>query len=636
MENQVIAEAAVVVTTLSNACLNDDIQSRTFDTVIIDDASMAPIPAVWITAGLSTGSTVVLGNPDQRPPAVISDGDMARKWLGRDVFEAAGFIEADTGSAFHIILHHGYRKHPRISALANEMGYPRPISGGKNHTGAGATARRENRQGDDGLPGWYDTTWGHDSPVLLVDTGPSNAWITRVAGKHLSDRLNFVSAALCVSTAAALLREDRVPLAAGDNPRVLIIAPYPSHAALVSLMIHHAQLENEIHAGTPESLHAAHAPIVILDMVEDDPYSSAPMFRPKEDPATLQRINAVLTRAQCRLIVVGDLEHIEKRAREAVTGSRFVPALRNRAAVIQARDLIRDRRPARPSGGTADHSTDDRATGGKETHSPRSKIFRRNFIESLKRDIEGAGERVVIYSPALYMGRLSELKTPLHAAMDNRVRTYVITRPIKERRKSEAEAYRLMEQTLKGWGVTVIHQMRMHEKLVFIDDRVTWFGSFDPLGSTDLPKGAEFLGIMVRQPGRTLLNYAAQRLRLNDLVGAHDDGQPHQCPICGSEIVAAVGRHLPFYWRCIENRCYSRAIDQPAPAEKEAIRCARCNGEVEFGRWGKKPYWRCLSNRRHRQPITRTHLTTPETVRRIPAEERDGLMKAFDIRPSSP
>lgn len=618
MEERIIAEAAVVVTTLSNVCLQDAIQSRKFDTVIIDDASMAPIPAVWMAAGLAASRVVVLGDPNQLPPTVMSDSDLARKWLGRDVFEASGFTGDEADQSFRVTLHHRYGIHPRISALADQMRGDRRISD-------------QTPQFDDGehLPGWYDAPWEHDSPLLMIDTGPSNAWITRVAGDDPSDRMNFVSAALCVSAASAVLREDRKPLAAGEDPRVLIITPYAAQAALLDLMIRRRQLEDEVHAGTPESLFASPAPVVIVDMVEDDPFSGAPMFKPSADPLTLRRINTFLGRAQCRLIVIGNFGHIEKRAQEAVTGSMFLPELRKRSTVIQAPDLIRERLPA---GGPA-----DRSKIGIQTGSLRPVVSREDSIESLTRDIEAAEERVVVYSPVLDMDRLAELKKTALAARENDVRIYVVTRPLKERRKNEAETYGLMERALDEWGVTVIHQMRLHEKIVMIDDRIFWFGSFDPLGPADPPDGADVSGAMAWRADKPLADYAARRLRLNKLVDAFDGRQRPSCPICGGEVVAAAGRHLPYYWRCIENRCYSRSIDQlPAtPAKKTAIRCARCSGEVEFGTWGGKPCWRCLANRRHRQPIARTHLITPETAERIPPKVLARLMKAFKLAPPS-
>ncbi|WP_373498316.1 AAA domain-containing protein [Desulfococcus sp.] len=632
MERRIVAEADVVVTTLSNACLHDAVHSRRFDAVILDEVSMAPVPAVWIAAGLAASRIIVLGDPGRLPPAVMSDGDLARKWLGRDVFETAGFTREEANHPNRVMLRRRYLTHPRISALAAEMMPQREAPDGKPQPDAIARFETAGGRSDDALAGWYSAPWGNISPVLMVDTGPSRAWITRLAGPDPSDGLNFMSAALCVSAAKAFLRKDRPPLAVGDDPRVLIIAPYVSHAALVDLLIRQEGLEDDIHAGTPESLYDLRAPVVILDMVEDDPFSGAPVYRPNADAVTRRRISDCLARAQSRLVVVGDFEHLEKRAHGAFTGSRFIPALRKKSAVIQAPDLIRDRGQNPPAAGP-----DNLSLEGGEADSPRTGVTREAFIEALNQDIDGASERVIVYSPALDAGRLSEVERALRAAAGKRVRVYVITRTAQERRKSEVEPYGEMARRIEDWGAMVIHRMRLAEKLVVIDDRILWFGSFDPLGPPDPADRGDFHGSMERRSGRTLIEFAGRRLRWNELVEARDAERHPRCPICGREIVAAAGRHWPYYWRCIEAGCYHRTIDQPPPApmEKDALRCARCGGDVEFGYWGGNPCWRCRVNRKHRQPVVRTHLTTPEAAHRIPPRELVRLRKTFDIKPPS-
>ena len=527
------------------------------------------------------------------------------------------------------MLHRRYLTHPRITALAAEMIPHRELPDGKPQPDAAARFEAGGFRHDDALAGWYGAPWGNMSPVTMIDTGPSKAWITRLAGPDPSDGLNFMSAALCVSAAKALLREDRRPLAVGDDPRVLIIAPYRSHAVLLDLLIRQESLENDVHAGTPESLYDLRAPVVILDLVEDDPFSGAPMYRPGADPMTLRQIGDCLARAQCRLVVVADFEYIEKRAPGTFTGSRFIPALRKKSVVIQAPDLIRERIQALQVSGPAEIPP-----GQGQADSPQSGVSREAFIEALNRDIECAQARVVIYSPALDMDRLSKVEPALRAAYGKGVGVHIITRPVEERRKKEGEAYREMERRIEDRGGRVIHRMRLPEKLVVIDDRILWFGAFDPLGPADPEDRGDCHKTMERRSGRPLIEFVVQRLRLTELVEAWEPKGHPICPICGREIVSAAGRHWPYYWRCIEAGCYHRTIDQPPPASlhRDALRCSRCGGDVEFGRWGGNPCWRCKANRKHRQPIVRTHLMTPETAQRIPPRELARLKKAFDIK----
>ena len=72
-EAQVITDARLIATTLTGAYLRDAIVQRTFDVVILDEASMASIPSLFFAAGLATDSAVVVGDFRQLPPIVISE-----------------------------------------------------------------------------------------------------------------------------------------------------------------------------------------------------------------------------------------------------------------------------------------------------------------------------------------------------------------------------------------------------------------------------------------------------------------------------------------------------------------------------------------------------------------------------------
>ena len=94
VEQIIISEARVIATTLTRAYLRDTIQSRRFDTVILNEASMAPIPALWVAASLADRNVIAVGDFKQLPPIVQSKHEVALKWLGQDVFDIAGMTSA--------------------------------------------------------------------------------------------------------------------------------------------------------------------------------------------------------------------------------------------------------------------------------------------------------------------------------------------------------------------------------------------------------------------------------------------------------------------------------------------------------------------------------------------------------------
>jgi hypothetical protein len=214
----------------------------------------------------------------------------------------------------------------------------------------------------------------------------------------------------------------------------------------------------------------------------------------------------------------------------------------------------------------------------------------------------------------------------LKAATARDVHVYVVTKPIADRAARDAGTYRRLEATLTGWGAVVIHKRNMHEKLVFVDDDILWSGSLNPLSFTDTQE------VMERRHSAQVVDDYAKTLRLNDLVGEYRDGAP-TCPICRSEIVAREGRDEPYYWRCVEDHCYSRDIDGPR-LTGGMVNCANCGAPVEFGQWGDEYKWRCTANARHRQTIARTHLRLPAMRALIPKRTLRQLDRQFGLEPS--
>jgi DNA-binding CsgD family transcriptional regulator len=106
IEDAVIGDARIVATTLTSACLSDSIQNRRFDSVILDEASMAPIPALWVAAATADRNVVLAGDFLQPPPVKHSEHPHAERWLGRDIFHESGLQVAhgEGGQPEHLVV----------------------------------------------------------------------------------------------------------------------------------------------------------------------------------------------------------------------------------------------------------------------------------------------------------------------------------------------------------------------------------------------------------------------------------------------------------------------------------------------------------------------------------------------------
>jgi hypothetical protein len=608
VEELVVGRATVVATTLTRAYKRDSVRKRTFDTVVLDEASMAPIPALWVAAALANENVVLVGDPKQLPPIKHSDHPLAEKWLGRDVFDASEIVES--AQPHCVQLQEQFRMHPSISEIANHFVY------------GGALRDGPNVLEDAPLAGWYEFGWGHDSPVLLVDTGPLDAWVTSVRNAGRTSRLNFLSAATSVGLAELLLRPDRPP-AEGGNARILIGAPYRPQAKLVNLMVRNAGLDADVRSGTAHTFQGSEAPVMIFDLVNDEPHWKVGMFMPSNDPDFIRLLNVALTRAQRRLIVVGDFDYIVKTAKKAFI-RRLVDHLRAMHPVVNAAEVIPTGLAAR-----AARASFTREAGGS-VEAERLVVLQDSFYEYLYRDLADARSRVVFYSPFVTQDRVASLEPHLKAATQRGVAISVVTKPLGER-KGDLGVYQQIEAALASWGCQVAHKKGMHEKLVFVDDAVLWSGSLNPLSFSNTQE------VMERRASSEVVADYASVLRLNELIGAYvqREAGPGTCPFCEGEIIAAEGGDDPFYWRCVNDQCFTRSIGAPMPRDGMVVcQSPGCGAAVEFGQWGDDPVWRCTVNVRHRTRIGRSHLRLPKMRALIPKRELAKLDKTFGTGPN--
>jgi len=610
VEASLIAGAAVVATTLTRAYLRDSIQSRRFDTVILDEASMAPIPALWVAASRADSNAVVVGDFRQLPPVVLCPEErhpLPKKWLGRDIFEVAGMTRTeDTRRAD---LRDQYRMHSHVSRIVNDLVYYGRLRDGIKD----AEIEEEAKLGE-----WYRFDWGFDAPVLLVDTSKVGAWVTSVPRGKQSSRLNFLSATISVDIAQQMLRQDRAK-PEDATPRVLIVCPYRPHAELLRLLIREARLENEVQAGTAHSFQGREAPVVVLDLVNDEPQWRVNLFTPGLDQEMRRLLNVSVSRAQGRLVVVGDFPYIRQYGKKAFLGRELVPYL-ERYRMVDALDVVPRGLAARAAKGIATMVGGPVEADQERIIVSQPQKFYRMFFD----DVNRAQERLVIYSAFMADHRMTLVAPCLRAAAERGVAVYVVTKPLGERKAGERGTYSRLEGHLTSVGVHVIHKRGMHEKLVFVDRDVMWVGSLNPLSYSDTKE------VMERRRSQRVVDDYSKTVWLEELIEPNQTEQA-LCPACHEPLEASEGRDEPFYWRCSAAECgYKQDAGEPILAEGP-ITCSICGIPMEYGSRGDRPVWKCPRDARHWKGLVRAHLLLPAVRDKIPARDRRELDRRFHI-----
>lgn len=125
IRNSVLNEARIVGATATRTFLRPT-EFSSFDTVILDEASMILLPAVFHVAGLAKERVVVAGDFRQLPPIVQTEQQAIFNELGQDVFTRAGIAKAVNQGATpprFVMLRQQYRMDDKICRVISATFY---------------------------------------------------------------------------------------------------------------------------------------------------------------------------------------------------------------------------------------------------------------------------------------------------------------------------------------------------------------------------------------------------------------------------------------------------------------------------------------------------------------------------------
>jgi len=269
-----IIERADVICATATGADTSLLGDRTFDLVVLDEATQAVDP-VTLIALTRARRAVLAGDPRQLPPTVIS-AEAARAGLGRTFFER---LEASGGAHLVRMLRVQHRMHADLMAFPSASMY-----GNKLEAESGVAGRTLDDLGaahDHGRPG----------PLVFVDTA-GKGWEELRTADDPSTR-NVEQGARTVAEVRRLLSRGVEPGAIG------VITPY---AAQVRLLRHALMAERalglEVHS--VDGFQGREKEAIIVDLVRSNEDGEIGFL------GDTRRMNVALTRAKRWLLVVGD------------------------------------------------------------------------------------------------------------------------------------------------------------------------------------------------------------------------------------------------------------------------------------------------------------------------------------------
>jgi hypothetical protein len=270
--------------TLHNACLSRLLREGNWDAVVIDEASMAIPPILFLAARLARQRVVVIGDHNQLPPVVQTKDPVAQRWLLRDVFDLSGIpeaIEDEDPPRCLVMLTRQFRMAAQIARLHNEVFY---------------TGRLET----DDAPELRDPPLGCES-LLYVNSGRliPRSRTEQVDGSRRNPGHVEIIAALV----------HRIEHRARGVP-TLILSPFRSQVRAIREVLGRRRA---IDIGTIHSCQGSEAKIVVLDLTEGWGCRQTSFLSRDELRWMGNRLlNVAISRAEQHLILVADFDYFEE------------------------------------------------------------------------------------------------------------------------------------------------------------------------------------------------------------------------------------------------------------------------------------------------------------------------------------
>lgn len=530
LQDNLILEAKVVATTLTKSYVSKVVLSRQYDCVIIDEASMAPLPAVFCASGLAQSNVVIVGDFLQLPPVTQyklvrtkyksedqsnEEQRLVNDWLLRDVFAVAGVeqaIKKGIKPQKLIQLKRQYRMHKTIADLVNDVVYAR--------LSADCTLDTDDNTNGNKNPELFDTNPSKGSHLAFYDTS-KRAPIASIIGG--GSYYNLYNALVCIEIAKQAVESGYEDIG--------IISGYRAQANLLQKMLKDTfkgKDSKKVVADTVHRFQGGEKQLIIFDITT--PKTKSMYDDGEVDGNDMKLINVAISRAKNKCVFVGDIKQIAKshsstssvlKAIEHITLKHYPiydteDFLGSFKATEKANEWLRR------------FASDDNTT----LEMNKSELFdEKNFYGTFINDMLSAEREIIIDSPYITTRRVDELYKYFEQVRHKGIDVYLLTRVSKEQ-DGKMQYYSDKEiERLSNIGIKVLPFMgKIHRKLAIIDRKVLWEGSLNILSQNDSTE------VMRRFEGEESSKQMMSFLKLDKNLGALGEDKLQHCEFCDSPI----------------------------------------------------------------------------------------------------
>jgi predicted nucleic acid-binding Zn-ribbon protein len=567
IQKSIIEQARIIGATVTRLYLSPKMFAN-FDVVIIDEASMVLLPALFHAAGLAREKVIVSGDFRQLPPIVQTDEAAILAELATDVFNRAGITKAVNSGARPkrtVMLEEQSRMHDQICRMISGPMY------------------RSRLRSFDYNPAEIIPPAPFETTLTIVDTSTILPFVNR---DSVGSRYNLMHG-LAVRNLVHHFQRDGY-LTSGK--RLGVCSPFAAQAKLLKRLIADLHIGDRVDAGTVHRYQGNEKEMMVIDIPDGlgEPRPGRWLDAEQADDDGAKLFNVAISRSQHHLVFIANIDYLDKKlpAQSLLRGMLCHSQATGRT--IDVRDvlsyypIIDDlRRYGRP----IDLDPDTLRTG----------LYNQNDFEKVCiPDLSAAQRSVLIFSGFVTPQRVRAYEPILRAKIAEGVAVRCVARPPHDNGSIPYEDGRAALDALEALGCVVDTRKDTHEKIVIVDGEILWFGSLNPLSHTSrtgevmarlvshnlAQQMAAFVAIKPSRVTETYANLAMVK-----------ENPP--CALCNRRTYYVPKARYGAYWRCEEQNCgwiesATTIKKEPKLDGADAPKCRICKIKMvpRLGRFG--------------------------------------------------
>jgi ssDNA-binding Zn-finger/Zn-ribbon topoisomerase 1 len=555
IQKSIVEQARIIGATVTRLYLSPKMFTN-FDVVIVDEASMVLLPALFHAAGFAKEKVIVSGDFRQLPPIVQTDEEAILAELGADVFNRAGITKAvntHVQPKRTVMLEQQSRMNDQICGMISGPMYSNRLT------------TFDYKLNDIYPPTPFETT------IAVIDTSTIFPFVNR---DPTGSRYNLMHG-LALRNLVHRFQNDGYLT---SSARLGVCSPFAAQAKLLKRLVGDLKLGDIVDTGTVHRYQGNEKEVMLIDIPdglgEARPGRWLDAEQPDDDGAKL--FNVAISRSRHHLVFIANIDYLDKKLPAQSLLRGMLAYAQGMGRTIGVRDvlsyypIIDDlRRYGRP----IDLDPETLRTGLYNQH---------DFEKVCIPDLSAAMRSILIFSGFVTPQRVRAYEPILRAKVAEGVTVRCVARPPHDNGSIPYDEGRAALDALDAMGCIVDTRKDTHEKIVIVDGEILWFGSLNPLSHTSRT-GEVMARLVSRDLAQQMAAFVAIKPSRSTETYANlamiKENPP--CARCGSRTYfVAKARHGAF-WRCEEQSC---GWTESATARKktskldgtESPRCPEC------------------------------------------------------------